>query len=194
MTNIEKCKAALAQGLRVQMLCIGEDDAQWEQRLGLVFTGADCDYRIHPDDEAKFVEPGASPAKHTSLSTRTINGRTYTHRVGEYLCRVVCTDYLAGDADVVAVALDPEDGREFVCTVTLKNLTPGTDPAFDVDWSKVAIDAPIWVRETDADEWLPRHFAGTRVGYVQAWDDGLTSHTSASGLSNWVQARLTKPE
>ena len=194
MTNIEKCKAALAQGLRVQMLCIGKDGAQWEQRLGLVFTGSDCDYRIHPDDESRFVDPSATPAKHQNLSTRTINGRTYTHRtsVGG-ICRIICRDLISTHPVVVAVLR--EEGSEITALYKSEDsLTPGTDPAFDVDWSKVAIDTAIWVRETDSGEWLPRHFAGMRHGYVQAWDDGLTSHTSTSGFSNWVQARLTKPE
>jgi hypothetical protein len=189
MTNIEKCKAALAQGLRVQVFT-----GHWLHHAGHPWMLDDKNYRIHPDDEAKFVEPGATPA-HTNLSARTINGRTYTHRLDGSLCRILCTNFWGRyGSDAVVAVLDPADGFELVGYAKFADLTPGTDPAFDVDWSKVAIDTPIWVQTRDGSKWKPRHFAGVHGGYVQAWDDGLTSHTATTGASHWKGARLTKPE
>jgi hypothetical protein len=192
MTNIEKCKAALAQGLRVQFsafsghwVALGETPS---------FGDPDEDYRIHPDDEAKFVKPGATPA-HTNLSTRTINGRTYTHRLDGSLCRILCTNFWGRYGSDLAVAvLDLAEGFELMTTVKSERLTPGTDPAFDVDWSKVAIDTPIWVLTGGDGTWHARHFAGMHGGLIQAWDNGLTSHTATTGFSHWREARLTKPE
>ena len=192
MTNIEKCKAALAQGLRVQFSAFS---GHWVTLGETPSFGADDeDYRIHPDDEHKFAAPAATPAKHTNLSTRTINGRTYTHRtsVGG-ICRIICRNFISTHPVVVAVLR--EDGTEITAFYKSEyDLTPGTDPAFDVDWPKVAIDTPFWVRTGGDGTWQARHFAGMHDGFIQAWDNGLTSHTATTGLSHWREARLTKPE
>jgi len=194
MTNIEKCKAALAQGLRVQMLCIGEDGAQWEQRLGIVFTGSDSAYRIHPDDEARFVAPAATPTKHQNLSTRTINGRTYTHRSSMGgICRIICRDLISTHTIVAAILRG--DGTEITALFKSEDsLTPGTDPSFDVDWSKVAMDTPLWGHGWLQPTWRPGHFAGLDPqGRVTVFDGGRTSHTTAHTTA-WQEARLAKPE
>jgi hypothetical protein len=189
MTNIEKCKAAMAQGLRVQLR--GSDDL-WFTFSVLDFDGEADRYRIHPDDEARFVAPAATPA-HTNLSTRTVNGRTYTHRLDGDLCRVLCANFGGRGVGLAVAVLDPADGFELVASAKAERLTPGADPAFDVDWSKMAIDTPIWVRTGGDGTWQARHFAGVHDGFIQAWDNGLTSHTT-TGFSRWKEARLTKPE
>ena len=192
MTNIEKCKAALAQGLRVQIQTYQEI---WVTRSGYSFSDEEHRYRIHPDDEARFVAPAATPAKHQNLSTRTINGRTYTHRCGTRLCRIVCTDIAHASGVTLAVALlcDDEATESLLCTKP-HFLTPGTDPAFDVDWTKVAIGTPIWGRRSRQPTWQPGHFAGLdSQGRVTVFDGGRTSHTTAH-TTVWQEARLTKPE
>jgi hypothetical protein len=191
MTNIEKCKAALAQGLRVQHCNIDH----WHTMAVLDFDDVPNRYRIHPDDEAKFVEPSATPARHVNLSTRTINGRTYTHRCGTSLCRIVCADiaHVSGVTLAVALLCDDEATESVLCTKP-HFLTPGTDPAFDVDWSKVAIDAPLWGHGSHQPAWQPGHFAGLdSQGRVTVFDGGRTSHTTDQ-TTIWQAARLTKPE
>jgi hypothetical protein len=62
----------------------------------------------------------------------------------------------------------------------------------ETDWSKVAIDTPVWCRFT-TDKWYPRHFAGTTAGGAPtAWIDGETSNTTGD-RDTWTEMRLTKP-
>ena len=48
-----------------------------------------------------------------------------------------------------------------------------------VDWSKVEVDTPILVRQTEYEdeEWERRHFAKYENGKVYVWSDGCTSWT-----------------
>ena len=51
-----------------------------------------------------------------------------------------------------------------------------------VDWSKVKVDTPIYVRVDEDDEWFPRHFAEYKDGKVFAWNNG--KHLSQSLLKH----------
>ena len=62
-----------------------------------------------------------------------------------------------------------------------------------VDWSKVKIDTPIYVKANLEDEWIPRYFAKYLNGDVYAWDDGKTSFTTAARVS-WNYAKLAVKE
>lgn len=63
-----------------------------------------------------------------------------------------------------------------------------------VDWSKVAVDTPILVRDTKDDEWEPRHFARCENGEVYAWDGGMTSWSAGGDVSKWEYAKLAESE
>ena len=58
-----------------------------------------------------------------------------------------------------------------------------------VDWSKIKIDTPIYVKANLEDEWMPRYFAEYKDGEVYAWDDGKTSFTTTARVS-WNYAKL----
>ena len=45
----------------------------------------------------------------------------------------------------------------------------------EVDWSKVAVDTPILVRDYNPDNWHKTYFAKFESGKVYAWCDGGTS-------------------
>lgn len=65
-----------------------------------------------------------------------------------------------------------------------------------VDWSKVAVDTPILVRDSEEEAWRKRYFAKYENGIVYAWDHGTTSW-SACGSSNiidWKFAKLAESE
>ena len=62
-----------------------------------------------------------------------------------------------------------------------------------VDWSKVKIDTPIYVKANLEDEWTPRYFAEYKDGKVYAWDDGKTSFTTTARVP-WNYARLAVKE
>ena len=47
-----------------------------------------------------------------------------------------------------------------------------------VDWKKVAVDTPIYVRENPSDEWQKRHFASFRDGKIHVFSHGMTSWTA----------------
>lgn len=62
-----------------------------------------------------------------------------------------------------------------------------------IDWSKVEVDTKIWVRDEDTQDWKPRHFAKYEGGWVYAWNNGKTSHTTQDSKI-WNYASTTKPE
>lgn len=66
-----------------------------------------------------------------------------------------------------------------------------------VDWSKIAVDTPIWVRTTSdhLEKWQPRYFAKYENGEVYAWSAGATSWTN-EGLrpTRWKYAKLAESE
>lgn len=66
----------------------------------------------------------------------------------------------------------------------------------ETDWSKVAVDTPIYVREDETDEWLPRYFAKYENGMVFTWDDGMTSFSAEHDdwYTDWACAKLAEVE
>lgn len=65
-----------------------------------------------------------------------------------------------------------------------------------VDWSKVAVDTKILVRDHEDNAWVRRHFAKYEGGRVYAWSDGLTSWSVAGSfaVSTWKYAKLAESE
>ena len=64
----------------------------------------------------------------------------------------------------------------------------------EVDWSKVEVDTPILVRNSEDGEWLGRYFATYENGAVYAWDSGFTSWSTygPKDISRWKYAKLAK--
>lgn len=63
----------------------------------------------------------------------------------------------------------------------------------EVDWSKVAVDTPILVKEVNSD-WLKRHFAKYENGKVYAFVNGGTSWSSECQYLSWGYAKLAEVE
>lgn len=63
-----------------------------------------------------------------------------------------------------------------------------------VDWSKVAVDTPILVKNHDGESWEKRYFAFFENGKVNAWMCGTTSWTSkiSGGATDWKYAKLAE--
>lgn len=63
-----------------------------------------------------------------------------------------------------------------------------------VDWSKVAVDTPILVRQYEQDEWEKRHFAYFKDGRVCAWLCGATSWSAdyEGDTTDWNFAKLAE--
>ena len=62
-----------------------------------------------------------------------------------------------------------------------------------VDWSKVAVDTPILVRDSEEEAWRKRYFAKYYNGIVYAWGGGTTSW-SAERSTCWKMAKLAESE
>jgi hypothetical protein len=64
-----------------------------------------------------------------------------------------------------------------------------------VDWSKVAVDTPILVRDTVGGRWSRRYFAKYEDGIVYAWENGATSWSAHRGnITDWGMAKLAESE
>lgn len=64
-----------------------------------------------------------------------------------------------------------------------------------VDWSKVAVDTPILVRDYLTQAWERRHFAKYENGKVFSFSDGRTSWSSNENETlEWEYAKLAKRE
>ncbi len=64
-----------------------------------------------------------------------------------------------------------------------------------VDWSKVAVDTPILVRDSEKSAWKKRHFAKYENEIVYAWEDGATSWSAyKSNITDWKMAKLAENE
>ena len=64
-----------------------------------------------------------------------------------------------------------------------------------VDWSKVEVDTPILVRDSEEEAWRKRYFAKYENETVYAWIAGKTSWSSNRGnITNWEMAKLAESE
>jgi len=61
-----------------------------------------------------------------------------------------------------------------------------------INWSKVAVDTPVWVRTREYDKWSHRHFSGYDNTNVFCFIEGKTSHTETIA-SKWNYCSLTDP-
>lgn len=63
----------------------------------------------------------------------------------------------------------------------------------EVDWSKVEIDTPILVKNSEYYDWVKRYFAGYVWGKVCAFDNGSTSE-DFKVITPWKYAKLAEQE
>lgn len=59
-----------------------------------------------------------------------------------------------------------------------------------IDWSKVTVDTPILVNDSNDHGWVKRYFAKYENGSVFAWNGGKTSWSSEGHATAWVLAKL----
>ena len=64
----------------------------------------------------------------------------------------------------------------------------------EVDQSKVEVDTPILVRNSEDQEWLRRHFARYESRIVYTWKDSHTSWTELNdkNVTKWKYAKLVE--
>lgn len=64
-----------------------------------------------------------------------------------------------------------------------------------IDWSKVPVDTPIQVRNSEKNSWNNRYFAKYENNRVYAWIFGANSWSSFNNYSNtnaWIYAKLAE--
>ena len=66
----------------------------------------------------------------------------------------------------------------------------------EIDWSKVEVDTPILVRNSEDEDWYRRYFAEYKDGVVYTWVNGCTSWTAfnSSDVIKWKYAKLAESE
>ena len=99
---------------------------------------------------------------------------------------VECCDTRCQDCDF---GNDPHHG----CTLSRKNWANSEYEEY-VDWSKVPVDTKILVRDTEDQQWKPRHFAGIVDGGIYTFACGRTSFTNDGRKCYWRYAKLYKEE
>ena len=84
----------------------------------------------------------------------------------------------------------------YSCTHNVREWLDSEYVAPPVDWSKVAVDTPILVRDSEKESWRKRHFAKYENETVYAWGNGTTSWGafSSDSLVNWKMAKLAESE
>ena len=64
------------------------------------------------------------------------------------------------------------------------------EPEEKVDWTKVAVDTPVLVRNVDGSNWRKRYFAKYQNGQIFTYNDGMTSWSAQGAISSWKQGKL----
>ena len=59
-----------------------------------------------------------------------------------------------------------------------------------IDWTKITVDTPIYVRASECDTWEKRYFASFKGAMIYAYNDGQTKWTSGGKMFPWKYAKL----
>lgn len=98
---------------------------------------------------------------------------------------VNCTDlYVCGECDF---------GEKKNCSLYSEEWLFSKYKEPEIDWSKVTVDTPILVRDSEEEDWRKRYFAKYENGRVYAWSNGRTSWTK-DALTIWIYAKLAERE
>ena len=120
------------------------------------------------------------------------NYEKYGRELKKYRGGMFCDDYVK--PDVLKLKKDDECDHDCIRCLVLQMLwlmEEYEEP--EVDWSKVEVDTPILVKNSEDEEWRKRHFAKYKNGNVYAWSDGLTSWTAYDKMV-WNYAKLSEDE
>lgn len=61
----------------------------------------------------------------------------------------------------------------------------------EVDWTKIAVDTPILVRDNECEKWKKRYFVKYQDSYIYTYADGSTSWSSDGiSLVKWEHGKL----
>lgn len=85
------------------------------------------------------------------------------------------------------------NGKSKGCRVCLREWAEKEYEEPPFDWSKVAVDTPILVRDSEKEVWEKKHFAKYENGKVYTWRSGRTSWSSCTcAMISWEMAKLAE--
>ena len=83
----------------------------------------------------------------------------------------------------------------YSCTHNVREWLDSEYVEHSVDWSKVAVDTPILVRDSEEEAWEKRYFAKYEDNTVYTWENGATSWSAdRSNVVGWGMAKLAEGE
>lgn len=124
-----------------------------------------------------------------------LNREKYAKEIAEIACNGKHIAIVAGKPMLCCEASCDTCDIEYDCTRGLKEWANSEYVEPQVDWSKVPVDTPIYVRYRSSDEWEKKHFAKFENNYVYAWSDGKTSWSTTNGSTMvWEHAKLAESE
>lgn len=87
-----------------------------------------------------------------------------------------------------------DNGSDRHCTQKIKEWSEQEYVEPVVDWSNVAVDTKVYIRDYDSQPWRPRYFAKFENGRIYTWNDGRSSFTALEprATSWWNQGKLAE--
>lgn len=123
------------------------------------------------------------------------NYEKYAEEIREYNGDSICTDfiepYILKSINAKCIDTSCPKCHLYRTIWLLEDYKEPKEP--EIDWSKVEVDTPILVRDSEDRRWIKRYFAKYENEAVFAWDSGCTSW-SACGLTEWEYAKLAETE
>ena len=120
--------------------------------------------------------------------------KTYITRDG-HKARVICIDR-RGKYPIIALV--KQKNKERICDYMANGrISLENEHFFDLEyehdiWLDVEVDTPIFVRDSEDSNWLPKYFAKYEGG-VYVWDNGRTSFSARNlNYSYFRYAKLAK--
>ena len=73
----------------------------------------------------------------------------------------------------------------------IENILKPYEEEHEIDWSQVAVDTPILVKNFEDEQWYKKYFAKYENGKVCSWNNGNTSWTGTCTAA-WEYAKLAE--
>ena len=125
----------------------------------------------------------------------------YTHRTRTgKKARIICDNFVSiNNTTILAAVFYEHEKREYIVEYDENLKAYGLSTYDDLIeysfWNDVAVNTPVLVRRSIAEEWQKRHFAKYENGTVYTFYDGRTSWTDyATSLTAWEHAKLPEKE
>ena len=80
-------------------------------------------------------------------------------------------------------------GNKTICNIAIKDWANSECKEREIDWSKVPVDTPIYVWDSDSDTYK-RHFAGYANDKIIAFANGATSWSNDGYKTEWDNAKI----